>query len=130
MLVPARHPADSLSLTCAAFSTQEGMGGGMPGWTNQGRGVFVDELVADFEPRVRSYEQVGFAADVYRHALEMADDSSVTVVCVGHATNLVELLLSGPDDASPLSGYELAARKVCTTYFLPPTSCPPTSTSC
>jgi inosine-uridine nucleoside N-ribohydrolase len=39
-------------------------------------------------------------------------DGSVTIVQVGFSTNLARLLDSGPDDASPLAGAELAAKKV------------------
>ncbi|HVN03616.1 MAG TPA: nucleoside hydrolase [Bryobacteraceae bacterium] len=68
-------------------------------------------------------------APLYRHAItEQSDlpdavlllrktlaaqaDASVVIVQVGFSTNLARLLDSQPDDFSPLSGRELAARKV------------------
>ena len=53
------------------------------------------------------------AAQVYRQVLAAADDGSVTIACVGLLTALEHLLLSQPDDISPLSGAELLRRKVC-----------------
>eukprot|EP00966_Prymnesium_polylepis_P266789 6163020-Prymnesium_polylepis.1 len=82
-----------------------GMGGGQPGWTHEGRGVYVDQVVEEFEPRIRTYDQVPLAAEVYRHTLKMADDGSVTIVCAGHLTNLFDLLQTEADEA-------LVARKV------------------
>ncbi len=52
------------------------------------------------------------AVSVLRQALAAAPDGSVVIVQVGFSTNLARLLESGPDAASPLSGSELAARKV------------------
>lgn len=52
------------------------------------------------------------AAVLYRRLLAGAADGSVTIVCVGLLTALDELLLSPPDEISPLSGRELVARKV------------------
>ena len=47
-----------------------------------------------------------------RKVLAGQPDGSVTIVQVGFSTNLARLLDSGPDDVSPLSGHELARRKV------------------
>ena len=47
-----------------------------------------------------------------RKTLAAQPDGSVVIVQVGFSTNLARLLDSGPDDFSPLSGRELAARKV------------------
>lgn len=47
-----------------------------------------------------------------RKTLASQPDNSVVVVQVGFSTNLARLLDSGPDDSSPLSGRDLASRKV------------------
>ena len=51
------------------------------------------------------------AVGVLRRAFAAAADGSVVVVATGFSTNLARLLASGPDDASPLSGRDLVARK-------------------
>lgn len=52
------------------------------------------------------------AVSLLRRILAREEDGAVTIVQVGFSTNLARLLDSGPDDASPLTGRELAARKV------------------
>ena len=58
------------------------------------------------------------AVAVYRRVLAARPDAAadpaggVVVVTVGYLTNLRDLLASGPDAVSPLSGRELTARKV------------------
>ena len=72
-----------------------------PGWTNRGRGWYVEQLAADFPHAPAS----GGAVQVLADTLRSAEDSSVTLASVGHATNLVGLLESS-------GGYELVRRKV------------------
>jgi inosine-uridine nucleoside N-ribohydrolase len=52
------------------------------------------------------------AVSLLRRVLAKEEDGAVTIVQVGFSTNLARLLESGPDDASPLPGRELVARKV------------------
>ena len=52
------------------------------------------------------------AVEVYRRILQEAPDSSITICTIGFFPNLRDLLISGPDSVSPLTGKELAARKV------------------
>lgn len=52
------------------------------------------------------------AVAVYRKILSEQPDTSVVICTIGFFTNLKDLLLSGADEASPLSGKELVARKV------------------
>lgn len=52
------------------------------------------------------------AVALLRKLLAAQPDGSVVIVQVGFATNLARLLDSRPDNASPLTGKELAARKV------------------
>ena len=52
------------------------------------------------------------AVKVLRESLSAQPDGSVVIVQVGFSTNLAALLESPPDAVSPLSGRELATRKV------------------
>ena len=52
------------------------------------------------------------AVTVLRRALAGADDRSITLVQVGLAANLADLVESQPDGISPLTGSELIRRKV------------------
>lgn len=52
------------------------------------------------------------ATSLYRQILAAQPDRSVTLVSVGFMTNLDDLLLSGPDEFSPLGGADLVAEKV------------------
>jgi inosine-uridine nucleoside N-ribohydrolase len=49
---------------------------------------------------------------LYRRLLAAAADQSVVLVSIGSLTNLRDLLVSGPDAASPLDGAALVAQKV------------------
>jgi hypothetical protein len=48
----------------------------------------------------------------YRTMLHHVGDSSVTIAMTGTASSLSDLLLSGPDSVSPLTGAQLVASKV------------------
>lgn len=56
--------------------------------------------------------EAGDAVKLYRKLMAGWPDGSVDIVAVGPLRNLGNLLLSGPDEFSPLSGRELAAAKV------------------
>src|SRR5579885_1944206 len=62
--------------------------------------------------RVGPETELPDAVLLLRKTLAAQPDDSVVVVQVGFSTNLARLLDSGPDDASPLAGRDLAARKV------------------
>ncbi|TVR70153.1 MAG: nucleoside hydrolase [Marinilabiliales bacterium] len=47
-----------------------------------------------------------------RRLLNEQEDSSITYITIGHTKGLYELLVSEPDDISPLTGRELIKRKV------------------
>lgn len=83
----------------------------------KGRGRGHDKffkLVKDYPELIRTKDPKGFetAVRVYRKALASAEDKSVTICSLGFLTNMRDLLKSGPDDLSPLSGRELVAKKV------------------
>ena len=73
---------------------------------------WTSELPARFPHRTGSASQAEDAVAVYRRALAGEPDTSVVVVTVGFFTNLRDLLLSGPDSLSELTGRELVERKV------------------
>lgn len=85
-------------------------------WTNRGRGWYANTLARDFPSRFRRNASLIAAAPtalhVFRRSLAESADSSVTIVAIGHAVNLVDLLSSGPDDISDLDGVSLVATKV------------------
>ena len=47
-----------------------------------------------------------------RRLLVSNEDHSITYVTIGHTKGLYDLLVSGPDDISPLTGYELVDKKI------------------
>lgn len=91
---------------------------GEVGWTQRGRGVYIDDLVAAFPSTVRRAADVPEATVVFRQALAEAADRSVTIVSVGFATNLLSLLQSPADGFSGLAGVELVRAKVSRLVFM------------
>ena len=73
---------------------------------------WTDELPARYPHRVKSTSASDDAVEVYRKVLSGMPDGSVTIVTVGFFTNLKNLLLSKPDQISPLTGKELIKAKV------------------
>lgn len=61
---------------------------------------------------LKDKHQAESAVLVLRKALAAAKDHSVVIAQVGFSTNLSDLLKSGGDTVSPLSGVELVAQKV------------------
>ncbi|MBO4825725.1 MAG: hypothetical protein J5506_00615 [Prevotella sp.] len=54
---------------------------------------------------------------LYRHLLSKADDHSMVIVAIGFATTLAQLMESGPDEYSQLSGLDLFGQKVKAVYI-------------
>lgn len=73
---------------------------------------YAQQIAEEFPHQLKSAEQAPDAVEVYRQALAAAEDGSVVMVSVGQLTNLANLLKSGPDSYSDLSGEELVAAKV------------------
>ena len=87
-------------------------------WTRNGRGHYVDELVAQWpqggSTTGRSVANLPRAVRVLRDALATAADASVVIAAIGFATNLRDLLRSPRDsdgDGLP-PGVELVREKV------------------
>lgn len=72
---------------------------------------FVRSIDREF-PNNMSARRVPSAVATYRKVLAAQPDGSVTVVVVGFMKNMPDLLRSGPDRYSSLSGRELVRRKV------------------
>ena len=78
-------------------------------------GHFAQTLSAEshlYGHKVRSRADVPSATFVYRKTLASLGDGLGVIVSIGHLNNLHDLLLSGPDEHSPLSGLELVRKKV------------------
>ncbi len=73
---------------------------------------WTDTLLAKYPHAIKSNSQVPDAVEIYRKVLAKQPDHSVVVETEGFLTNLANLLKSGRDQYSPLSGRELIKRKV------------------
>jgi len=73
---------------------------------------WADSIVLHYVHSVKATSDVPDAVKIYRQILTGQPDTSVTVVTVGFLTNLSNLLKSGPDSISPLTGMELVEKKV------------------
>ena len=70
---------------------------------------------------VRTYNDYSVLPDgyqLYRRLLSQADDGSVTIMLTGIPSTVANLLASGADQYSPLTGVELVRRKVKRLYFM------------
>jgi inosine-uridine nucleoside N-ribohydrolase len=72
---------------------------------------FLNQVAAEFPHRLASNDDAPDAVEVYRRILAQAEDHSVKIVTIGYMSNIANLLRSGPDAVSPMSGTELAMRK-------------------
>ncbi len=73
---------------------------------------FAAEIARRYPCRFPSGKDYPDAVVTYRHILTNAADGSVIIVAVGPLRNIANLLRSKPDDASPLDGAALVAKKV------------------
>ena len=73
---------------------------------------YVSLLTNNWDSPIRDSSQVTNALSLYRSVLASQPDRSVVISSVGMLTNLKDLLVSAPDEHSPLVGRELIARKV------------------
>lgn len=79
--------------------------------TNRGS-VYTEPIARKFPNDLGQNKKLEEATILYRRLLASQPDSSVTMVTVGHLTNIAKLLKSQPDDLSPLSGSDLIRKKV------------------
>ena len=80
-------------------------------WWRKHAPRFIKNLALEF-PNDTSTSNLKSAVSVYRKALAAQPDGSVTVISVGFMQNLADLMASGPDGYSGLSGMALIKRKV------------------
>ncbi len=73
---------------------------------------FANEIIRRYPHKHSSGKDYPDAMALYRQILAEQPDGSVVVLAVGPLRNLANLLKSGPDDASPLDGPALIAKKV------------------
>jgi hypothetical protein len=73
---------------------------------------YTEQCTSQFGTRDDSRANYPDAATTYRRALAGATDNSVEIVVGGFYRPLYDLLHSGPDAISPLSGVQLVAQKV------------------
>ncbi len=85
--------------------------GTIKGKASYDRDEFLTKLVPEF-PYDLTQDAAPDVVKLYRKVLAAEPDRSVTLVCVGPATNIHNLLQSGPDEHSPLTGVELMRQKV------------------
>lgn len=110
------HP--SIAPTIEMFNRYYGKGGIPVGIPDNDVANFTasnnwnDSLLVRFAPDLKSKTDYPKASEIYRKVLASQPDKSVTIVTVGFTTNLAELLKTGNDDYSPLSGVELVKKKV------------------
>jgi len=69
-------------------------------------------ITTDYPHRIKTNDEAWDAVKLYRRLLALQPDSTVTIITVGFLTNMSNLLQSGADESSPLSGAELVGRKV------------------
>ena len=90
---------------------------GKDDWGNWVRGWYVDDLVDNWPSPVKGSWDVPDAVSVYRQVLAAAEDHSVVISAIGFATNIADLLRSGPDDHDSRNGNDLVAAKVKTVVW-------------
>jgi inosine-uridine nucleoside N-ribohydrolase len=73
---------------------------------------YTKELSEEFPHRLKTAAEAEDAVALYRKLLTSEPDSSVTIITVGHLTNLRNLIESGPCKISSLTGMELIKKKV------------------
>ena len=83
----------------------------LPTYTNEDGSPMFQRTVSDYTALPDGWQ-------LYRRLLASQPDHSVSICSVGFVTSLSQLLLSNPDDASPLSGVELVRRKVKCLYIM------------
>lgn len=74
--------------------------------------VYAKAIANRFPCKLQTNVDAPDALFLYRKLLAEADDQSVLIISVGYLTNLSDLLSSGPDKISPLSGRDLIRKKV------------------
>lgn len=85
--------------------------GTIKGTAPYSRDEYMLQVIGEY-PYTLTRDKAPDVVQLYRKVLAEQPDNSVTLVTVGPATNIYNLLLSGPDIFSPLTGVELMRRKI------------------
>jgi inosine-uridine nucleoside N-ribohydrolase len=92
---------------------------------------YTPALRDEFRHSARPDHEMPDSLAIYRRTLARQDDRSVILCSIGLLSNLEDLLKSGPDEQSPLSGKDLIRKKVKLTVVMggtfPRTSTPETN---
>ena len=70
--------------------------------------VYAETIAKTYPNDVGQTKKIEDATVLYRRLLASQADSSVTIVSVGHLTNIAKLLESKPDESSPMTGKPVA----------------------
>lgn len=82
-------------------------------FSSSGNLTWAQRVLAEYpHPTYRHNAQAEEGVALYRRILAAAPDGSITILSIGHFTNLANLLESQSDAYSTLSGRELVAKKV------------------
>lgn len=73
---------------------------------------YTRQISEQFSPSIGSHLQAEDGTALYRRILAKSKNNSVTIITVGHLSSLMRLLQSAPDGHSPLTGQELAEKRV------------------
>jgi len=73
---------------------------------------WTDTLLLKYPHQIKSNDEAWDAVKLYRKVLSAQPDYSVTIVTIGFLTNLSNLLNTGADEYSKLTGNELVKKKV------------------
>ena len=76
------------------------------------------EQVASEFPHDVNFENAPTSNQIYRNILSQQEDKSVVIISLGYLNNIYELLKTGADEYSELSGIELVSKKVHTYYCM------------
>ncbi len=71
-----------------------------------------DSLIVKYPHDLMSTGEAPDAVKLYRKILSEQEDTTVTIISVGFLTNLGNLIMSEPDELSPLSGKKLVEKKI------------------
>lgn len=88
---------------------------GVPkGWAQDLRDIqhWTDTIKANYPHKLKTNDEAEDAVQLYRRILAKQPNRSVVIITVGFLTNLFELLKSGPDKYSSLTGKDLVKQKV------------------
>lgn len=73
---------------------------------------YTKQLAEEYPHKLKTLDKTEEGTTLYRKLLSKSPDESVVIITIGHLTSLQNLLKSGPDKYSKLTGKELVEKKV------------------